>query len=93
MPKAKEIKNADGASAGFVVQCPACGDWHLFDGRWTFNGDFERPTFAPSMLVSTSVKGRRSTVCHSFVRDGRIQFLDDCAHGMRGTTHDLPEVD
>lgn len=31
-------------------------------------------------------------VCHSFIRDGRIQFLDDCTHALAGTTVDLPEI-
>jgi hypothetical protein len=30
-------------------------------------------------------------VCHSFVTDGRIQFLGDCTHVLAGQTVDLPE--
>lgn len=30
-------------------------------------------------------------VCHSFVTDGRIQFLDDCTHALAGQTVDLPD--
>lgn len=30
-------------------------------------------------------------ICHSFVTDGRIQFLDDCTHPLAGQTVDLPE--
>ena len=33
----------------------------------------------------------RSIVCHSFVTDGRIQFLGDCTHHLAGQTVDLPE--
>ena len=29
--------------------------------------------------------------CHSFVRDGRIQFLGDCTHALAGQTVDLPD--
>jgi hypothetical protein len=29
-------------------------------------------------------------VCHSFVVDGRIQFLGDCTHHLAGQTVDLP---
>lgn len=29
-------------------------------------------------------------VCHSFVRNGQIQFLDDCTHDLKGQTVDLP---
>jgi len=30
--------------------------------------------------------------CHSFVRDGRIQFLSDCMHELAGQTVNLPDV-
>lgn len=30
-------------------------------------------------------------VCHSFVTDGRIQFLGDCTHALAGKTVDLPD--
>ena len=33
------------------------------------------------------------TVCHSFVTDGRIQFLGDCTHALAGQTVDLPGWD
>lgn len=33
----------------------------------------------------------RCGVCHSFVRDGQIQFLDDCTHALAGQTVPLPE--
>lgn len=29
---------------------------------------------------------RINTVCHSFVNDGRIQFLGDCTHALAGQT-------
>lgn len=29
--------------------------------------------------------------CHSFIRDGKIQFLADCTHALAGKTVDLPE--
>lgn len=32
-------------------------------------------------------------VCHSFVTDGRIQYLNDCTHSLAGQTIDLPELD
>lgn len=31
--------------------------------------------------------------CHSFVTDGRIQFLGDCSHKLAGQTVDLPDVE
>ena len=31
-------------------------------------------------------------VCHSFVTDGRIQFLSDCTHELADQTVDLPDL-
>lgn len=31
------------------------------------------------------------TVCHSFVTDGKIQFLGDCTHKLAGQTVELPD--
>jgi hypothetical protein len=30
-------------------------------------------------------------VCHTFITDGRVQFLGDCTHALAGQTVDLPE--
>lgn len=31
--------------------------------------------------------------CHSFVTDGKIQFLSDCSHELTGQTVELPELE
>jgi hypothetical protein len=58
--------------------------------RWTFNGDLDKPTFNPSLLV-TWTQHQMPQVCHSFVRDGQIQFLSDCTHKLAGQTVEIPE--
>jgi hypothetical protein len=59
--------------------------------RWTWNGSLELPTFQPSIHVRiVDSKDRVRSVCHSFVTDGRIQFLNDCTHSLAGQTVDLP---
>ena len=81
---------------GHLIFCPACRCGHLFynvqagqSARWTFNGDLDNPTFNPSMLIKESVNHPR---CHSFVRNGKIEFLSNCTHSMAGQTVDLPEI-
>lgn len=32
-------------------------------------------------------------VCHSFVKDGRIEFLGDCTHELAGQTVELPDIE
>ena len=34
----------------------------------------------------------RPYVCHSFVREGKIEFLGDCTHALKGQTVDLNDV-
>ena len=75
--------------------------------RWGWNGSGDAPTFTPSILVRTGhyfqPDGKHCDrsgdpewpcdciCCHSFVTDGRIQFLGDCTHGLAGQTVDLPD--
>lgn len=33
--------------------CPGCKTLHVFDERWKFNGDYNEPTFTPSLRTST----------------------------------------
>lgn len=70
--------------------CPGCQFAHRIDGNWIFNGDLQRPTIRPSILVKQPhPEGDR--ICHSFVTAGRIQFLGDCTHDLKGKTVELPE--
>lgn len=109
MARAKTVADAEGRFCGIRFDCPACNcgillpvSWlpegqtqspHYVKGpHWGFNGDLDRPTFTPSInSVHTTSKAKH--VCHSFITDGRIQFLGDCTHALAGQTVDLPEVD
>lgn len=78
------------------VHCPGCNMWHPFrvhgqEGQpvWSWNESHDQPTFHPSMLVNKSHPGSR---CHSFVRDGKIEFLSDCHHDLKGQAVDLPDL-
>lgn len=55
---------------------------------WSWNGDTENPTLKPSIRT----KGGDGVVCHSFVNNGKVQFLGDCTHEFAGKTLDLLEV-
>jgi len=84
---------------GYMIECPACKCSHGFwtnlpnsKSNWTFvNNDLEKPTFYPSMLVYANKTGDQKR-CHSFVKEGKIQYLDDCEHDMRGQTVELPDI-
>jgi hypothetical protein len=88
--------------------CPGCGQRHrvpfspeAWEGQhesgnrpmWTFNGDTQRPTFSPSLLCRW-MEGENfiKKVCHSFIRDGKIEFLGDCTHVLAGKTVELSDI-
>lgn len=61
---------------------------------WQFNGDIERPTFTPSLLYKWSNEhSKKNHVCHLYVTDGVIQFLNDCTHCFAGKKTPLREID
>ena len=39
--------------------CDGCRTTHAVNSGWKFNGDFERPTFEPSVLVQVGCKSPR----------------------------------
>ena len=91
-----------------AFHCPGCEVEHVCSvtsksrTNWGWNGNLDRPTLTPSVLVRTGravdpsfvpEPGDPPEVCHSFVTDGRIQFLGDCTHALAGKTVDLPDWD
>jgi len=86
--KAMEVIR-DGVVFGHMIFCPGCRCGHLFDHRWHFNGNLEKPTFQGSMLVN---QDDPQTRCHSHVTDGMIQFLGDCFHELKGQTVPLEDI-
>jgi len=83
--------------------CPGCDEAHgvVIDGSrgWTWNGRLDSPTISPSVhatgkrrrLAPDGSKEWYEYCCHSFVKDGHIQFLADCTHALAGKTVPLPD--
>ena len=44
----------------------------------------------PNQLHSALDDPRFRSVCHSFVKDGQMQMLDDCTHALAGQTVPIP---
>ena len=60
--------------------------------NWTWNGDTELPTLRPSILTK-GADASGDHVCHSWVNEGKVKFLNDCTHELAGQTLDLLEVE
>jgi hypothetical protein len=98
-----KLRTIEGDQVGFW--CPGCDEMHVVrvpphPHAWGFNGNGDAPTFTPSVLTWRDAnpdaapgfeKYREAYRCHSFVTDGRIQFLGDCTHDKAGQTVELPD--
>ncbi len=78
---------------GIAWWCPGCDECHLITTervgpgpKWSFDGNVESPTVAPSIRIS-----QKETRCHCFVRAGQIEFLSDCIHPLAGKTVPMPD--
>ncbi len=86
----------ENGSIDIVFDCPGCNFPHSFrvagiPSPWIWNGDLDRATFSPSLLVRFG-DGPGDKRCHSYVRDGQIRFLDDCSHSLAGQTVKVPFI-
>lgn len=77
----------------YLIMCLGCGYGHALGlkaegGNHIFNMDFDKPTFSPSLLQNFN----KDRICHSFIKDGNIQYLEDCFHHLKGQTIELPEI-
>jgi hypothetical protein len=90
----------------YAFHCPGCACSHgvYVDGTghpvWQWNKSLDRPTFTPSILVTYPAnpkaieefkEWRTERRCHSFVKEGMIQFLADSTHKLAGQTVPIPD--
>ncbi len=81
--------------------CPGCDNLHQITinpdknglgAGWDFSGTLECPTYSPSQLSQYDYgpeNERKHFVCHTFIREGKIQFLGDCTHELANQTVDM----
>ncbi len=99
-----KVKTYDAHPANYIgFKCPGCANHHVLPTRpiedaketetaeWGFNGNFDLPTFRPSILERAYDGDELKDVCHSSVTDGRIYFYDDSTHLLKGKTADLED--
>lgn len=83
----EQRKFEDWGDGRFVFWCPGCNTNHAISvkpGRWTL--DLNTLTVTPSILAQGAIR------CHSFVRNGMIEFLKDSEHHLAGKTVPLPDT-
>lgn len=79
--------------------CPGCRMSHELNlgpdkPNWQWDGNAEAPTLHPSVNINMAATvTSKSFVCHSWVRNGMIEFLNDSTHALAGKTVPLVEFD
>jgi Family of unknown function (DUF6527) len=99
------MKFAKSETGEYLFFCPGCQCNHSIWPRpssnpengasWEFDGNVDRPTVSPSLLVKRhfTAPDRRDQICHSFITDGNIRFLGDSTHALAGQTLEIPDYD
>lgn len=99
----RQVKNGDITYDALMFVCPGCvaGGPNGYEGvhilpvnaendigspSWSWNGDLEKPTLSPSILSQGYSR------CHSFLRDGVFEFLNDCDHSLAGKKVEIPDL-
>lgn len=59
--------------------------------HWKWNGDLVVPTVSPSILTRYP-RGDVMDICHSFLREGVFEFLNDCTHPLAGQKVEMPDL-
>lgn len=80
---------------GVQIDCPGCESEHVISlDKWSWNGDVQKTTFTPSLLTKIvyGVNSEKVFICHCFVENGQIRYLDDTTHKYKGQTLELPEL-
>lgn len=85
-------------AGGPAIWCPGCKCLHPYRleapkgsswPTWTWDGNVEKPSFKPSMLIN---KHHPQMRCHFHVTAGQIIYCSDCHHELSSMTIDLPEI-
>lgn len=96
----RRIDDASVRFAEYEFYCPGCDEVHSFrvlkSGAepikgvpvWTYNHNFESPTFIPSLLYDRP--GQKH--CHLHLTNGKIQYEPDCGHDFAGKTIEMREL-
>lgn len=83
----KIYKIQTGNSIKLLFWCHGCGTNHHFDPhthKW--NDDFFKPTVYTSILID-----KPNRKCHSLIKDGKIIYLEETDHKLKGHEIDLSE--
>lgn len=89
MPKLRKHEN----KTAYI--CPACNEEHEINDSWQIEEKDGIVNISPSILFRAESFSypEKNRVCHSFVKNNKIEYLNDCTHKMAGMTVDMVDYD
>lgn len=88
--------STDGRLIFYCSGCEYCHGVPVKSDRysnWNWNGDLEKPTLTPSIFVNRGRECPELHACHSYLTDGKINYLSDCSHGLAGQIVEVEDLD
>jgi hypothetical protein len=84
----------------YLHYCPGCECLHRIHtttpndngARWRYDGNPDRPTFAPSVNIDLSPIKGPTRRCHYFLRGGFLEYCTDSTHQFKGKIVPLPDI-
>jgi hypothetical protein len=87
---------------GIAHWCPGCKELHLIHlteknwigAKWEWDGNLVQPSIKPSVhIIVRDPDGEiKDEVCHYHLRNGQLEFVNDCTHELKGVTMPLPPL-
>ncbi|WP_144378546.1 DUF6527 family protein [Mesorhizobium amorphae] len=76
------LRTAEGGH--FFFWCPGCKEPHIVGPTWGFNGDYDRPTFTPSVLVrgNKTMKDQNGRWTGDWERDAAGNLIPEICHSF-----------
>ncbi len=74
--------------------CAGCKCTHSVPTqRWNWNKSVESPTLSPSVRHFIQPRnGPEQTLCHYHLRNGILEYCEDCPHELNGKKVPLQEI-
>jgi len=101
----RQVQHGELRYSCLMFCCPGCAEMHSNVGlhmlpvnteakkpAWTWDGNVEAPTITPSILTQSVDAEGKPTICHSYLKAGRFEFLGDCTHSLAGQSADMLDL-
>lgn len=104
--KAKLISVVEGTGVRYTAlkfRCPGCAEGMIsglhvlpvnspqHKPSWNWDGNLDAPTISPS-IHTVSGPRENSFICHSFLKAGIFEFLNDSTHSLAGQKVPMPDL-